>query len=241
MNKFYDTHSHILFGVDDGSEDLEMSIVLGYRGYLQGTRHILATPHSSAFLNGEENREKLHRNFRKLSNTLTRLNPDLKVGLGCEILCERSSIHETVKQLQNGILPTLNGSKYVLVEFGENTGYKDIWYCVNGLKDAGYRGVLAHVERYKDLRAHPKEIYYLREAGCLCQMNTSSLHHASPDRHWARQLLQERRVDFLGTDTHNTYSFPPQIEKELASVKDICDDGYLYNIMWGNAENLLHP
>ena len=48
--KMYDIHMHIIPGVDDGSWDMDMSKTLLYMSYEQGIRKIIATPHSSAFV-----------------------------------------------------------------------------------------------------------------------------------------------------------------------------------------------
>ena len=41
----YDLHSHIIYGVDDGSPDAETSRELLKMAAGCGTRHIVATPH----------------------------------------------------------------------------------------------------------------------------------------------------------------------------------------------------
>ena len=44
---FYDIHTHILPGVDDGSKSPEESREMLQMAYDQGVRHIVATPHFS--------------------------------------------------------------------------------------------------------------------------------------------------------------------------------------------------
>ena len=45
MNKIIDFHSHILPGIDDGSESVEQSIAMLRMEAEQGITHVVATPH----------------------------------------------------------------------------------------------------------------------------------------------------------------------------------------------------
>ena len=42
---FTDIHNHILFGVDDGSPDIETSLKMLRMAYEDGTRDMVLTPH----------------------------------------------------------------------------------------------------------------------------------------------------------------------------------------------------
>ena len=45
MDNLTDFHCHILPGVDDGSEDMDMTLQMLDLSYAQGVRRIIATPH----------------------------------------------------------------------------------------------------------------------------------------------------------------------------------------------------
>ena len=47
--KMIDIHMHLIPGVDDGSEDEQMALLMLLRAKDQGIRTVFATPHSSAF------------------------------------------------------------------------------------------------------------------------------------------------------------------------------------------------
>lgn len=246
MNPFFDTHTHMIWGLNHGPEDQEMVLCMLSRSYDQGARRILLTPHSDEFLRASE---KIHDHYRAMEAMVRRFSdvmPGLQVGLGCEVLCEKDNMAQTITHLKNGRLPTLNGTDHVLAEFFPGVSLADLWQCVFALQGAGFVPVLAHAERYSELwktdNGHEAawkgvyEVEQLQKAGCRIQVNTSSLHHAHPSCWKAKELIRNGKVDFLGTDAHDTYSFPPRIREELDSLKEICSQEYRDAIAFRNAE-----
>lgn len=71
--------------------------------------------------------------------------------------------------------------------------------------------VLAHVERYRHLADDDEALNTLLAWGCRIQINTFSLaEELNPSiKAFARRLLAERKVSFLGSDAHRTDHRPP--------------------------------
>ena len=72
-------------------------------------------------------------------------------------------------------------------------------------------------------------------------MNAYSLFDEMDDsiKNWARRLVQERKVDFLGTDAHRTYHRPPSAEMGLNWLYENVEQEYADAIAWSNAQKFL--
>ena len=233
-----DIHMHLIPGVDDGAENMEMSLVMMARAMEQGISQIIATPHSEVFRYSKEGGRII---FKRLVDTAAKVCPEVKLYLGCEIYCETGIMDEVVEALDSGRYPTMNGTKYVLMEFSQWVYPENTVPCVETLVKAGYKPIIAHMERYKYLRDNMDLVDRFRELGALIQLNAYSLFDEMDDsiKNWARRLVQERKVDFLGTDAHRTYHRPPSAEYGLNWLYENVEQAYADAIAWGNAQTLL--
>ena len=233
-----DLHMHLIPGVDDGAENMEMALVMMIRAKQQGISQIIATSHSEVFRYAKEGGKII---FRRLLDAAAKVCPDMKLYLGCEVYCETGIMAEVLEALDSGRYPTMNGTKYVLTEFSQWVYPDNTVPCVEAMVNAGYKPIIAHMERYKYLRDHMDLVDRFRERGALIQLNAYSLFDEMDDsvKNWARQLVQERKVDFLGTDAHRTYHRPPSAEWGLNWLYENVDREYADAIAWRNAERFL--
>lgn len=58
---------------------------------------------------------------------------------------------DVLERLEKGKLPTLNGTRYALIEFSMNTAYRDMHAALTKLLMQWITPVIAHIERYHDL------------------------------------------------------------------------------------------
>lgn len=233
-----DTHIHLIPGMDDGAEDMEMALVMMIRAKQQGISRIIATPHSEAFHFSKENGRII---FKRLTAAAAKVCPDVSLYMGCEVYCEADIMKHVVELLNSGFYPTMNGTKYVLMEFSQWAYPENAIPCVEALLSAGYKPIIAHMERYKYLRDNMELVNRFRELGAMIQLNTYSLFDEmdEPIKKWARRLVLERKVDFLGTDAHKTYYRPPSAEYGLNWLYENVDREYADAVAWENAQKLL--
>lgn len=240
-----DIHTHMLYGVDDGAEDMEMSLALMGMDYEQGVSGIFCTNHSYDM---EVYYREYHRRFEKLVKAAADRYPGLSLYKGCEILCYRDEMAEIVGNIKDDIFPTMNGTNYVLLEFEPygTEGTEEMSYCANYALDAGYTPIIAHVERYKTIYDDPlTDVIRLRELGCLAQINLYSVEqdrgNASGEarRELANLFLKNRLIDFVGTDAHRTDYKSPEAAVGAAAIREKYGVEYAERVLYKNAENAL--
>ena len=236
--KMTDIHMHLIPGVDDGAQNMEMALVMISRAKEQGISQIFATPHSEAFRYSIEGGKII---FKRLVDAAAKVCPEMKLYLGCEVYCESDSMDSVIEDVISGRYPTMNGTKYVLVEFSQWVYPESTVPCVEAMVNAGYTPIIAHMERYKYLRNNMDLVDQFRNLGALIQLNAHSLYAEMDEsiKAWARWLVQERKADFLGTDAHRTYHRPPSAESGLCWLYENTDRVYADAVAWGNAQKLL--
>jgi len=233
-----DIHMHLIPGVDDGAENMEMALAMMLRAKEQRISKIIATPHSEVFRYSREGGKII---FNRLADAAAKVCPEVKLYLGCEVYCETGIMDQVLEALASGRYPTMNGTNYVLMEFSQWVYPENTVSCVETLVKAGYKPIIAHMERYKYLRDNTELVDCFRDMGALIQLNAYSLFDEMDDsiKNWARRLVLERKADFLGTDAHRTYHRPPSAEKGLNWLYENVEQEYADAVAWGNAKQLL--
>lgn len=233
MTGIIDIHAHILPGIDDGSRDWDESRSMLEEAYGQGIRYIIATPHYSR----RGPLPHIYDLAARLQEEAHKIAPDFMIGLGQE-----TYYHEgLVENLKNGKALTLEGSRYVLVEFEPEVAYHSLYQAVRKMTLARYIPVIAHAERYFCLR-EGKNLQELLQCGCRLQMNYSSLEGGGPwnrEARWCRRQIQEGRFHYLGTDMHRMDYRKPEIEKSLRWLKKHLEDKAINKLLNGNADKIL--
>ena len=233
-----DIHEHLIPGIDDGSTDIQMTMEMIGSAYRQGVRGILCTPHDDGLFRTDELRD----GWNEIKRMCAEKYPDLSLGLGCEIFLTPEFMDDCIEELRSGSAFSLNGTKYVLVEFSqEGQPFEEIRNCVLRLKEAGWIPVIAHAERYERSYRSIEDVRWLKEQGCRIQVNLYSLEaDISPERKaFTKQMLLEKLVDFTGTDTHRMNHRPPKIANGMRFLMETVDPEYARKIAYQNARDLL--
>lgn len=186
-----DIHSHILPGVDDGSRSLEMTknLLALYRE--EGVSAVVCTPHQSREL---RRAEQLKAQFALLEEKVK--DCGVKLYLGAEIYYYDGMLDD----LNSGELLTLNGTKYVLVEFSTRNEMAYIPDVVYELSVAGYKPIVAHIERYGYLSLDGwREV---KSNSGLIQVN-ASIFTKKECAKLVKKFMKADLVDFIASDCHN--------------------------------------
>ena len=191
-----DIHSHMLFGIDDGAKTLEDSLAMLQAAYDSGTRTVFFTPHNV----------KAGFDFEKAKESMDALAPIIKerfAGLrvygGCEIMYS----HSITESLITNQLPTLAGSRYVLIEFMPGIFYSEILSAIRKIVSCGYFPIIAHAERCINLKV--QNVGELIECGALIQLNAASVlgKRGFAIKRFCAKLIKKSLVHFIASDAHD--------------------------------------
>lgn len=195
-----DIHSHILFGVDDGSKTIEESISLLKELQKAGFDKVILTPHFIMDSNYNSTYEENYYRYCTLKDKAKELNLKIEIYLGNEIF-----IHEKIPDLlDNYTISSLNDTNYVLVEFPFHNKILNLEDILYHIESRGYKVVIAHPERYTYFQKDYSIVDKLRKEGFLFQSNYSSIigAYGKESEKLITYMLKKHYIDFLGTDIH---------------------------------------
>lgn len=218
-----DIHSHIVFDVDDGPKTLEESLSLIEESYRQGVRIIVSTSHRRKGM-FETPEDIIFKNFSIVKHEAEKGFEHLQILYGGE-LYYTSDMLEKLKLKQ---IPTLNNTKFALIEFSMQTSWKDIHTALSNVLMLGITPVVAHIERYNALENQKERVKEIINMGCYTQINSFHIlkQKLFNDKHKrfkkrARYFLEENLVHFVASDMHNLDVRPPFLAE---AYKIICRD-----------------
>lgn len=215
-----DIHSHIVFDVDDGPVTIEESIALISESYRQGVRKIVSTSHRRKGM-FEEPEEKIYQNYLRVKSEVEKLFPDLELYFGGELYFT----NDILEKLDKKQVPTMNGTRFALIEFSMTTPWKDITSALNKVLMFGITPVIAHIERYNALEYNEKKVAELINMGCYTQIN--SVHVLKPKLFGDRERLFKKRARYfldkglvhcVSSDMHNLKQRRPYMEEAYKVV-----------------------
>lgn len=214
-----DLHTHLLPGVDDGVRSVDEALEQLRDAARQGVVALACTPHTRVregrdLLGLLDERRRVH---DQLLEAVMR-EPGLpQVGLGAEVLL--------IDDPELSLAPPgmrINDTPYALVEvlFGlpEFATLLDLF---RRHLDAGHRLILAHAERYVNLRRDDL-IDRWHEEGVLIQVNASSIvgEHGEEIRRRALALIEAGRADLVASDVHGEHMRISHLARSLRIVRE---------------------
>ena len=199
-----DIHTHIIPGVDDGSESIRMSLGMLALSAESGITDVVATPHCN--IPGEADNYvsmELYTALLNLRNEAERAGIPVRVLRGMEVF----ATPELPYLIRERKVWSLNGTHYLLMEFAFD---EDPSFCrelLEKLRKMGVRPVVAHPERYFFVQDDPQIAYEWCTTGCALQVNKGSLlgrFGQGPER-TARLLVDHGLAACVASDAHSDY------------------------------------
>ena len=230
--EIFDIHTHVLPGIDDGAANWDVSMEMLGTAWDSGVRRIIATPHYLPWKR-QISPNRIRRMCREAQERFAeRYGAKMRIYPGEELYYHS----ELLDDLDSGKAMTMNGTDYVLVEFGVLVQYSDLLHAVQKLQRGGYKPILAHYERYKALR-EDERIEELLDLGVLLQSNLEALEGGFLDSEVRRIKNHYRKgyVSFTASDMHDTASRPPMQDKGIARLTKCLDRTEVQSVLYSNA------
>lgn len=195
-----DMHSHILPGLDDGSQNIYDSIDMIKHLSEKGKKKLIMTPHimHQVYNNNADN---INIALQNLKLEVTNQGIQMELEAAAEYYLDEEFIAKLEREEP---LLCFGIRKFVLFETSYMNSSPLYNTAVFLMRAQGYTPVLAHPERYVYAQ-HDFSVYEnLLERGVLFQINTNSLtgYYSIPAQKMAEKFIDKGMVHFIGTDCH---------------------------------------
>ena len=209
-----DVHSHLVYGVDDGSRDLEETIDMLKEAKEAGFTDIILTPHymEDYYMVPVNDIEKRITIMKDEAN---------KIGINLYQGNEIYSTENIIKLIEEKEAVSLNNSRYVLFELPMQTMPMNLNEVIYLILESNRVPIIAHPERYRYVQEAPNILLDYIDQGVLFQANYGSVtgHYGKDIKETVKKLLTHNMIHFLGSDNHRTHS----VYKEIPDAMPILE------------------
>lgn len=230
-----DIHTHILYGIDDGSKTKEESLEILKQAYQTGVTDIVLTPHYIKNSIYNANNKEKNKLLEELKKELKENKININLYLGNEIY-----ITENIISLYKEI-STINNSRYILIELPLNNKIINLDEILYELKENNLIPIIAHPERYLAYYKNYDFFKKLIKKGCLFQGNIDSIYgkNGIKAKIMIKTMLKNNMIHFLATDIHNKNNniYKKNIRKDI--LKIVKDNNIVENLLINNPDKVL--
>jgi len=202
----YDLHCHLLPDIDDGATNLVMSLEMARMAVADGITHTACTPHIYPGLY-ENTGPAIREAMTRLQEELDREGIALTLLEGADVHLD----HNLVAGIRSGRIPTIAGSRYLLLEPPHHVAPPRLEDTLFELMAAGYVPVITHPERLSWIEQHYDTFVRLAQRGCWMQITGGALtgRYGRRAKHWGERFVSEGYCHILATDAHHPTRRPP--------------------------------
>jgi protein-tyrosine phosphatase len=205
-------------GIDDGAPDLQTSLQMVRMSVAEGVKAIACTPH---ILPGvyDNSGPDIRRRVEALQSEFDAAGIDCRLVVGCEA----HIAPDLVSKLKSGLVPTINNSRYVLVEPPHHFVPPNVDRLFFDLLAAGYVPILTHPERMTWADHDDGLLNRLIQAGTWMQVTAGSIlgGFGPKAKHRAERMLQEGWVHIVASDAHNAAQRSPAMGQAFRALCDL--------------------
>lgn len=211
-----DLHTHLLPDWDDGAADWEEASQMLNAARADGIRGIALTPHIHRLSKYGENWEILAERKSEFSRRNGTDAIDFYFGAEVHIHPE---IVRTIKD--NGL--TLNGSRYIFIEFPAEHVLSNARDLIFAMTLEGLTPIISHPERNIVFMERPDRLFELISMGALSQLTAQSLAGAfgSKTQKTAELFLKQNLAQIIASDAHDAKRRPPRLSEGIEKAVKI--------------------
>jgi protein-tyrosine phosphatase len=228
-----DIHCHILPNVDDGSRSWEMTAEMCRIAADDGIRHIVATPHCNhKFAYDRPRYEDMLLQLREAA--LGRV----EFSIGCDFHFSYENITDALK---NPTRYTVNGTRYLLIEFSDYGIPPDTKNHIFAMTSRGLVPIITHPERNPLLVRRPEGILELIDAGALVQLTANSItgFWGTKAQSVSKWLLERDAVHVVASDAHDSRHRRPVLSEARLSLTKLVGDDVAEDLVLNNPQAII--
>jgi protein-tyrosine phosphatase len=210
-----DIHTHILPGLDDGPDSMEVTAEMIAMARAHGTTALVASPHADPQYPYDPDRVD-----RLLEEARAFAGAGMSLVRGCDF-------HLTIQNVDDAVANpgryAIGGKSYILMELSDLVIFPNTSLLWRRLEDAGHRIILTHPERNPLLRQRLELITQWVGEGRYMQVTAQSLlgRFGPKARSFARSMLDRGLVHFIASDAHDLLARPPVLDQ---AYRWLCDE-----------------
>ena len=205
---------------------METSVAMARIAVQDGITHLACTPHiyPPSYNNTTAS---IQLALVALQNELDKQSIPLRLLIGADT----HLLPETMHGLKTGIIPTLNYSRYFLLEPSHHVPVNNFVDQIENFINAGFVPIITHPERLKWIDGHYETFLQAAHAGAWLQVTAGAVtgHFGRSAQKWAERFFTDGYVHILASDAHGTDKRPPVLSagmKVAASLLEDADEAY---------------
>ena len=210
-----DLHHHLLPAIDDGATDLAMALDMARMAAADGITTVACTPHIYPGLY-DNTRDGIVAAIAALQAQLDQEGIALRLVEGADVHLDLGLL----QGIRGGRIPTLAGSRYLLLEPPHHVAPPNFEGVVFELMAAGIIPVITHPERLGWVEHHYDLFVRLSRRGAWMQVTAGALtgRFGRRVKYWGERFVDEGHCMLLATDAHHPQRRPPLLAEAREAV-----------------------